>query len=579
MTHSGFPLQRYIWALAGAWTVIIAGLLAWAVYEARQDAQTYALVQAEISYQKDILYRRWNTSHGGVYAPVTDATPPNPYLNVPERDITTTSGMRLTLINPAYMTRQVYELAHDNYGIIGHLTSLKPIRPQNAPDDWERQALQAFEQGQTEAFSIETLNGQEYMRLIRPFVTEAGCLKCHAAQGYQEGQIRGGISMAVPMAPLWAVTNARISTMAQSYAALWLIGLGAFWLGARRLRQSELVRQQAEAALRQLSRAVEQSPVLIVITNLAGDIEYVNPKFCQVTGYTREEAMGHTPRILKSGEKTPEEYKQLWDTILAGGEWRGEFHNKKKNGELYWESAAISPITDAQGNITHFLAVKEDITARKQAEEQLRAALAQREWLVRDTYHRVKNNLMVVENLLRFQADYVADAAIQEMFKESRTRVRSMLLIHEKLHQSQDLTQVDFAGYLRKLTVDLFRAYQSPAVPVELIVEVEDIFLSADTATSCGLIINELVSNALKHAFSANAPAAGNKLWVSLQTEGDRYVLSVRDNGKGFPADKDFQNTDSLGMQIVAMKAQDLQGTIELCRDGGTLFRIAFPQT
>jgi PAS domain S-box-containing protein len=136
-------------------------------------------------------------------------------------------------------------------------------------------------------------------------------------------------------------------------------------------------RKRMEEKLRQLSRAVEQSPASIVITNTAGDIEYVNPKFIEVTGYTLAEALGKNPRVLKSGEKGPEAYRELWEAITAGKEWSGEFHNKKKNGELYWESASISPIRDLAGHITHYLAVKEDITARKQTE-------AEREHLIKD---------------------------------------------------------------------------------------------------------------------------------------------------------------------------------------------------
>ena len=127
-------------------------------------------------------------------------------------------------------------------------------------------------------------------------------------------------------------------------------------------------RRRTEDKLRQLSRAVEQSPASIVITNPAGDIEYVNPKFVNVTGYTPAEVLGKNPRVLKSGEKSPEFYRELWETIAAGKEWSGEFHNKKKNGELFWESASISPIRDRAGRVTHYVAVKEDITARKQNE-------------------------------------------------------------------------------------------------------------------------------------------------------------------------------------------------------------------
>ena len=140
---------------------------------------------------------------------------------------------------------------------------------------------------------------------------------------------------------------------------------------ASSLEQRESERKQAEEQLSKLFQAVEQSPVTIIITDTNGNIEYVNPKFSQLTGYTFEEVMGKNPRILKSGETPPEEYKLLWETITSGREWRGEFHNKKKNDELYWESASISPIRNSEGIITHFLGVKEDITERKRVEKEM----------------------------------------------------------------------------------------------------------------------------------------------------------------------------------------------------------------
>ena len=142
-------------------------------------------------------------------------------------------------------------------------------------------------------------------------------------------------------------------------------------------------RRRMEDKLRQLSMAVEQSPASVVITDPAGNIEYVNPKFMQSTGYIQAEVLGKNPCVLKSGEQSPETYRELWQTITSGKEWHGEFHNKKKNGELYWESASISPIRDLIGRITHFVAVKEDITARKLME-------AERDRLLQITQIRLK---------------------------------------------------------------------------------------------------------------------------------------------------------------------------------------------
>lgn len=152
-------------------------------------------------------------------------------------------------------------------------------------------------------------------------------------------------------------------------------------------------RKRAENELRTLSRAVKQSPASIVITDTAGAIEYVNPGFEQLTGYSFEEVKGKNPRVLKSGTTTPEEYKRLWDTITSGGEWRGEFRNKKKNGDIYWESASISPVTDEAGVITHFLAVKEDITGLKQADREREEVIS----LLRATLHSTADGILVVD--------------------------------------------------------------------------------------------------------------------------------------------------------------------------------------
>jgi len=201
-----FRIKSYTWILITAWTLIIVISLGWNSYQEQQEIQATALAVARINFEKDVLFRRWATIHGGVYVPSTPATPPNPYLaDIPERDLTTPSGRHLTLMNPAYMTRQIYALSQKETAIRGHITSLKPLRPENQADPWETQALKSFEQGKTEVFSIEDYEGQPYLRLMRPFKTEKGCLKCHARQGYREGDIRGGVSISIPLATLYGV--------------------------------------------------------------------------------------------------------------------------------------------------------------------------------------------------------------------------------------------------------------------------------------------------------------------------------------------------------------------------------------
>ncbi len=172
------------------------------------------------------------------------------------------------------MTRQVHELAEQQYGVRGHITSLNPIRPENAPGPWETEALQTFERGKTEVSSVEKMEGKEYIRLMRPLITEKGCLKCHAAQGYQEGDIRGGISVSVPMEPLWAIAQRNITTLAVGHILLWLIGLGWLILGTQRLRRSERERNRAEEELRETQKQLAHQEKLAVLGELAGGVAH-----------------------------------------------------------------------------------------------------------------------------------------------------------------------------------------------------------------------------------------------------------------------------------------------------------------
>jgi diguanylate cyclase (GGDEF)-like protein/PAS domain S-box-containing protein len=360
--------------LAGIlWTVILAGAFLWSIWQTEQTVLELARQAARSSIEKDILYRRWAALHGGVYVPMDERTPPNPYLEgVPEQEIVTPSGRTLTLVNPAFMTRQVHELQMQTEGQLGHITSLNPIRPENAADEWERRALMAFDQGEVEISSTEALPGGSYLRLMRPLVTEASCLNCHAAQGYQVGDIRGGISVSIPLAPYQDAANKSSAAAALRYCLVWGVGLVGLGASSQSIRKRQNERNRAQESVRKLSQAVEQNPASIVITDMDGIIEYVNPKFCEVTGYSFEEVLGKNPRVLKSGETPDKEYRHLWETITSGEVWHGEFHNKKKNGDMFWERASISPIRDAQNMITHFIAVKEDISARKRMEEELR---------------------------------------------------------------------------------------------------------------------------------------------------------------------------------------------------------------
>jgi len=230
--------KRLGWGLLVVWTLVVAGSLIWNLAQQRRETLSLAYTTALTLYEKDLLYRRWAAGHGGVYVPVTAATPPSPYLShLPERDIQTPSGRRLTLINPAYMNRQVYELAKEIGQPQGHLYSLKPLRPENVPDPWEAAALKAFDQGQAEVRGIGQLDGKKVFRLMRPFITEKSCLDCHAGQGYRLGDIRGGISVAMSMAPLRQAEHSMNVALTVGHGVLWLLGVVGIVIAVRNQQQ------------------------------------------------------------------------------------------------------------------------------------------------------------------------------------------------------------------------------------------------------------------------------------------------------------------------------------------------------
>ncbi len=225
-------------------------------------------------------------------------------------------------------------------------------------------------------------------------------------------------------------------------------------------------------------------------------------------------------------------------------------------------------------NARLFEQAQQEIAERRRAEEKIKASLREKEVLLQEIHHRVKNNLQIIASLLSLQSRYVEDPQALAVFTDSQHRIRSMALIHEKLYRSENLAQIDFAEYIRDLAAYLFQAHNANGRGITLNVQAGDVLLSVDTAIPCGLILNELVSNALKHAFPDDK---GGEIGIALQMNDDQLLtLIVRDNGVGFPTDVDFQNTTSLGLQLVNTLVKQLQGIIQLDRSRGVKFKITF---
>ena len=249
-------------------TFLLLGSLVWDLSYYHAGARKIAIAQARAYFNKDQAIRHWVTFQGGVYVPATEHTPPNPYLeHVPKRDITDDSDRQLTMMNPAYVLRQINEKFHHMYGVGGHITSLKPLRPENAPDEWEVQALKKFETGSDEITEEVGVNGNPVLRLMRPMVTNQGCLKCHAHQGYKEGDIRGGVSVAIPMDDLYNTSHNHCIILTVGHLALWLlVGTGIWYtrgvvLGEMNKRKGMMT--ERERLLRELSSKTEHMQSII----------------------------------------------------------------------------------------------------------------------------------------------------------------------------------------------------------------------------------------------------------------------------------------------------------------------------
>jgi len=226
-----------------------------------------------------------------------------------------------------------------------------------------------------------------------------------------------------------------------------------------------------------------------------------------------------------------------------------------------------------------FSGILAHVFERCRAEDYVRASLKEKEVLLKEIHHRVKNNLQVISSLLNLQTKYIKDQGVLNLFRESQDRIRSMALIHERLYQSEDLASINFTAYIRSLTNEIFRAYRIDPSRIKLTLDLKNVHLSVDTAVPCGLIINELVSNALKYAFSSSDKEEGH-VWISLcKLEDGEIELIIKDNGVGIPDDVNFRGADSLGLHLVEILAEDqLDGHISVNCDEGTEFRILFKE-
>ncbi|MDW7772802.1 MAG: DUF3365 domain-containing protein [Desulfobulbaceae bacterium] len=536
---------------AACWTLVIIISISWNISQRKKEIITVATNEAITIFEKDLVYYKWATNHKGVYVPITQETPPNPYLeHLPEANAVTATGEPLTLVNPEYMIRQVYEMKSDQLRALGHITSLDPIRDENAADDWESNALEAFENGETQLTTMEQIQGQPYLRLMRPMVTESGCLKCHVQQGYELGDIRGGISVAVPMGVLYSIYRNDILVLALAHGPIWLLGLLGIFFSSHRISQSMHKREEAEAKIRSIIDNMLDG--LITMTE-NGTIESLNSAACDIFGRTRQETLGENitslvqfPGISKDEENGDREWHPHISSMIGSQQ---QLIGIRKDGSNFPLEISLSEMPLDVDRL--FIATVRDITEDKIREsEVLRTGqLAAIGELAAGVAHEINNPINGIINYAQILLDK-ADDKYDEHDKDFMSRIikeseRIAVIVGNLLSFARQRNDIVKDVKLPEIIEDsvslMIHQFMKDGIQLEVDLPTNLPAISANPQQLQQVIVNLLTnaSYALNQRYPHMDPGKRLKISCRLQTaSGKEYLRTmVTDWGIGIPQD------------------------------------------
>jgi len=327
------------------------------------------------------------------------------------------------------------------------------------------------------------------------------------------------------------------------------------------------------ALQQRFSKAFNENPVPMSIVSFEdGRYVDVNESFLQNSGYTRDEVVGHTTADINIYVDRRDR-DRLREVLLRDGTIRNaEVHRRMKNGEDRI-ALASSELIDING-VRCVLTVNNDITERKRAEEVALAALEQKELLVKEVQHRVKNNLQVISSLINLQLGYARDREVLRIIGDIRNRINAISMIHDQLHLIRNTVEIEFGSYIRSLAEHLAISFGADSSAITIEVDAENVCLDVDTASPCGLIINEIVSNSFKHAFPDRRPG---QIKIAFHRDGEnQFSLSISDDGIGLREGLNLENSPSLGLRLITGLVKQLKGEIRRSLAGGTEFMITF---
>ena len=337
-----------------------------------------------------------------------------------------------------------------------------------------------------------------------------------------------------------------------------------------------------EALLREKARAENYLAIagsIIVALNSEHRVSLINQAGCQALGYAREELLGEDWIALAIPPEDRDRVHDIFHQLMAGKsvglDHVGDHQVVRRDGVRRWVVWHNTVVRDELGRIVGTLSSGEDVTERRQAEQRVKASLQEKEVLLREIHHRVKNNLQVISSLLTLEAHHYTGASGDQLFADTQSRIRAMALVHDKLYQSDNLAKIDLGTYVHDLAAGLQGVNASGHRDVRVVIEAEDIGLTVDTAMPCGLVLNELLTNAFKYAFPDSRP--GEIRVEARHLDGGRIGILVADDGVGLPPGVEVEPSGTLGMQLVRAITNQLRGEVSIERGPGTRFRISFP--
>ena len=342
-------------------------------------------------------------------------------------------------------------------------------------------------------------------------------------------------------------------------------------LNSEKLRETSSALQVSESRLKSTFR---NASIATTVVGLDGRFQEVNDAMCSLVGYSEQELLSMSFMDITYRDDM-EENTHLINRLMkgAGESFRMEKRYVHRSGRIIWIDIYVSIIRDEKSDPLYFIVQIQDITARKEAEEKTRASLREKEIMLQEIHHRVKNNMQIVSSLLSLQADIIDNDLLKKIITTSQNRIRSMALVHEMLYGSESFSEINFSAYIQAIVKELQETYEVPGKAIAVSLQSENTVLGIHLAIPCALIVNELVSNSLKHAFPDRSEG---EIRIGFSRDEDDYLLTVEDNGIGFRHNRDYVEGGSLGLYLVIELCSQIGGEITIEESGGTRFSLTF---